>query len=321
MTLTELRYIVALARERHFGRAAESCFVSQPTLSVAVRKLEDELGLALFERRSNEVAVTRPGEAIVAQARRVLEEVDVIRRLAGEEKDQLRGPLRLGLIYTVGPYLLPELISAMHERALDMPLVIEEGYTGVLRGRLAAGELDVLIVSLPFREPGVLTVPLYEEPFVVVLPAGHPWTARERIEPASLAEESLLLLGPGHCFRDQVIALCPECGHDLTVRGESRVMLEGGSLETIRHMVASGMGVTVLPGTAAGAHRHTERLTRIRRFTDPVPTRHVALAWRKSFTRPRAVQCIIDAVHACNLSGVRMHQPQHPPAETLETQS
>ena len=319
MTLTELRYIVALARERHFGRAAESCFVSQPTLSVAVRKLEDELGLALFERRSNEVAVTRAGEAIVAQARRVLEEVDVIKRLAGEEQDQLKGPLRMGLIYTVGPYLLPELIPAMHERAPDMPLVIEEGYTGVLRNRLAAGELDVLILSLPFNEPGVLTVSLYEEPFVVVLPAAHPWTSRDRIDPASLAEESLLLLGPGHCFRDQVIALCPECRHDLAMHGDPRVSLEGGSLETIRHMVASGMGITVLPGTAAGAHRYSERLTRIRRFADPVPTREVALAWRKSFTRPKAVQCIIDAVKACNLSGVRKRKADRDLAETVES--
>lgn len=320
MTLTELRYIVALARERHFGRAAESCFVSQPTLSVAVRKLEDELGLELFERRSNEVAVTGAGEAIVTQARRVLEEVDVIRRLAGEEQDQLRGPLRMGLIYTVGPYLLPELIPVLHERAPDMPLIIEEGYTGGLRHRLAAGELDVLILSLPFHEPGVLTVALYEEPFVVVLPAAHPWTSRERIDAASLAGESLLLLGPGHCFRDQVIALCPECRHDLATAGDTRVFLEGGSLETIRHMVASGMGITVLPGTAAGAHRHAERLTRIRRFADPVPTREIALAWRKSFTRPRAVQCVSEAVAACQLTGVRMRHPERPVTVAVETQ-
>lgn len=320
MTLTGLRYIVALARERHFGRAAESCFVSQPTLSVAVRKLEDELGIALFERRSNEVAVTRAGEAIVAQARRVLEEVEVIKRLAGEEQDQLSGPLRMGLIYTVGPYLLPELIPVMHERAPEMPLVIEEGYTAALRERLAAGELDVLVVSLPFQEPGVLTVTLYEEPFVVVLPASHPWIGRERIDAAALAEENLLLLGPGHCFRDQVLAICPECRHELTL-GESRVSLEGSSLETIRHMVASGMGITVLPGTAAGAHRYSERLTRIRRFSEPVPTREVALAWRKSFTRPRAVQCIIDAVRACNLSGVRMSRLEPRADAIFETES
>ena len=305
VTLTELRYIVAVAREGHFGRAAEACFVSQPTMSIAVRKLEDELGLTLFERRSHEIAVTSAGAPIVAQAQRVLEEAAAIKQLASEGRDQLRGPLRVGLIYTIGPYILPELITALKDRAPDMPLVIEEGYTGTLRRRLASGELDLIVISLPFTESGVITASIYEEPFVVLLPASHPWTERESIAVDDLAEENLLLLGPGHCFRDQVLAACPDCQRTSKVEGDLQISLEGGSLETIRHMVASGIGLTVVPCTAAGADRYSQRLVTIRRFAKPVPVREVALAWRKSFPRPEAAACVLDAMRACQLSGVR----------------
>ena len=304
MTLTELRYIVAVARERHFGRAAKACFVSQPTLSVAVRKLEDELGVALFERRTQSVAVTPAGEAIVAQAQRVLEEAALIHDLATEERDQLRGPLRVGLIHTVGPYILPELVTLLRERAPQMPLIVEESFTDTLRRRLASGELDLIVISLPFGESGVVTRAVYDEPFVVLLSASHPWTQRETVDPADLASENLLLLGPGHCFRDQVLAACPECRPPSTVDGEFQVSLEGGSLETIRHMVVSGIGITVAPCTAAGAERYSQRLLAIRRFTPPAPSRRVALAWRKSFPRPKAVQAVLEAIAACRLSGV-----------------
>jgi LysR family hydrogen peroxide-inducible transcriptional activator len=305
MTLTELRYIVAVARERHFGRAAKACFVSQPTLSVAVRKLENELGVALFERRTPAVAVTQAGEAIVAQAQRVLEEAALIEQLASEERDELKGPLRVGLIYTVGPYVLPELITLLRERVPLMPLVIEEGYTDTLRKRLASGELDLIVISLPLEKPGVVTRPMYDEPFVVLLPASHPWTQRETVKAADLASENLLLLGPGHCFRDQVLAACPDCQPTGTVEGEFQVSLEGSSLETMRHMVVSGIGITVVPCTAAGADRYSQRLLAIRRFSPPAPGRRVALAWRKSFPRPKAAQCVLDAVAACRLSGVQ----------------
>ncbi len=302
MTLTELRYIVAVARERHFGHAAEACFVSQPTLSVAVKKLEDELGVAIFERSKNDIGITPVGEAIVAQAQRVLEEADAIRSLAKQGQDQLTGPLRVGAIYTIGPYLFPLLIPTLHERAPQMPLLIEENYTARLGERLKQGDLDVIIIALPFNEPGILTLPLYDEPFVVILPAAHPWTAREAIPAVELADESLLLLGQGHCFRDQVLNVCPACQRSSQGSHTLQHTVEGGSLETIRHMVASGLGITVLPCTAAGADRYAQRLLKIRRFTDPAPDRRVALAWRSSFPRPKAIEALRQAILACGLT-------------------
>ncbi len=178
MTLTELRYIVALARERHFGHAAEACFVSQPTLSVAVRKLEEELGVASFERAGSALTVTPIGERIVAQAQRALQEAESVKDVAKAGQDQLSGPLRIGAIYTIGPYIFPPLIPLLHKLAPDMPLVIEENFTAVLAGKLKRGELDVIIISLPFAESGIVTLPLYREPFVVLLPPAHPLTAR-----------------------------------------------------------------------------------------------------------------------------------------------
>jgi LysR family hydrogen peroxide-inducible transcriptional activator len=304
MTLTELRYIVALARERHFGRAAQACHVSQPTLSVAIRKLEDELGVALFERRKTEARITPLGERIVARAQQVLEEVEGIRQLARSDKDQLNAPLRLGVIYTIGPYLLPELIPALHGRTPQMPLLIEENYTARLREQLRLGELDAILIALPFEEPGVVTLPLYEEPFVILIPASHPWQARDAIAPDELAEETVLLLGAGHCFRDQVLDICPACAHQADQEASLSRSLEGSSLETIRHMVASGLGITVLPCTAAGADRYEQRLLGIKRFVDPPPRRTVALAWRQTFPRPKAIEALRQALMACELSCV-----------------
>ena len=203
MTLTELRYAVAVARERHFGRAARACFVSQPTLSVGVKKLEEELGVVLFERQSGEVVVTPSGKPIIDQARRVLEEADRVKLVAQQGVDPLKGELRIGAIYTVGPYLFPHVIPKLRRIAPEMPLVIEENYTANLRERLKQSELDVIIVALPFTETGVVTWPLYEEPFSIVLPAGHRWAGRNSLRSSELTEENLLLLGKGHCFRDQ----------------------------------------------------------------------------------------------------------------------
>ncbi|RMG55585.1 MAG: LysR family transcriptional regulator, partial [Gammaproteobacteria bacterium] len=205
MTLTELRYIVAVARHRHFGRAAESCHVSQPTLSMGVRRLEEQLGVVLFERGHGEVRITPVGEALVAQAQRVLDEAERIPRIAGQYGDPLDGPLKLGAIYTIGPYLLPWLIPVLHERAPRMPLLIEEDYTAGLARRLRSGELDAILVALPFDEPGIDTRPLYEEPFVALLPAAHPLNEAEELTLETLAGDDLLLLGPGHCFRDQLL--------------------------------------------------------------------------------------------------------------------
>jgi LysR family transcriptional regulator, hydrogen peroxide-inducible genes activator len=309
MTLNELRYAVAVARERHFGRAAQACHISQPSLSIAIRKLEEELGIPLFERGHGDVSVTPAGEALLRQAGRVLEEVSALREMASLAQDQLSGPLRLGAIYTIGPYLLPELIPALHERAPAMPLVIEENFTARLRERLKQGELDAIVVALPFEEPGVVTLPLYDEPFVALLPAAHPLGQREHLTLDELADAQLLLLGAGHCFREQVVEACPRCLQSQAAPGTVAGNLQGSSLETIRHMVASGMGVTVLPCSAAGADRYAQRLLAVRRFEDPVPSRRVALAWRASFPRPQAIEALRQAVLETGLSCVEFILP------------
>jgi LysR family hydrogen peroxide-inducible transcriptional activator len=300
MTLTELRYIVAVARERHFGRAAEACFVSQPTLSVAVKKLEEELGVTLFERGPGEVSVTPPGQKIVEQAQRVLEEAARIRELAAAGRDPLAGPLRLGAIYTIGPYLLPKLIPILRKAAPAMPLLLQENFTHRLAESLKNGEVDVILIALPFEEPGVVTRALYDEPFLVAVPKGHPWEGRKRITSEELTKESLLLLGEGHCFRDQVLEICH------AVRSKDRSALartvEGGSLETIRQMVASGVGVTVLPSTSVTPGQASD-LIRILPFARP-PVRRVALAWRRSFPRPEAIEVLRKSILACNLAQV-----------------
>lgn len=306
MTLTELRYLVALARERHFGRAAEACFVSQPTLSVAVKKVEEELGVALFERAKNEVNVTPVGARIVEQAARVLGEMERVKEIAAEARDPLSGPLRLGAIYTVGPYLLPHLVPILHGAAPKMPLVIEENYTARLRERLAQNALDAIIVSLPFEEPGVVSLPLYEEPFVVMLPAEHPWRDRDSIGVDELTTQNLLLLGAGHCFRDQVLTACPDCDRVVLTEGGLQKTVEGSSLETIRHMVASGMGITVVPVTAAATGAYAPGVVVTRPFREPVPRRRVALAWRVSFPRPQAIEALRQAIRACALPGVTL---------------
>ena len=303
MTLTELRYIVALARERHFGRAAEKCFVSQPTLSVAVKKLEEELGVVLFERGGSEVTATPVGTRVVEQAQRVLEEAAAIKNIAEQGKDELAAPLRFGAIYTIGPYLMPQLIPLLHKRAPRMPLLIQENYTHRLAELLKTGELDVVALSLPFEESGIVTQAVYDEPFRVLMPAEHPWAKRNRIPATDLCRENLLLLSTGNCFREQVLQTCSGVERANDTMQQS---LEGSSLETIRHMVASGVGITVLPSAAAEGRTVETRLTAVRPFAPPVPSRRVALAWRRSFPRPRAVEAVRQAILACKLPGVTL---------------
>lgn len=302
MTLTELRYIVAVARERHFGRAAQSCFVSQPTLSVAIKKLEDELGVMLFERGPGEVSVTPVGHRVVEQAQRVLEEAAHLKELAKAGSDPLAGTLRLGAIYTIGPYLLPKLIPILRRTAPAMQLLIQENFTHRLAEMLKQGEVDVILVAQPFSEPGVVTRAVYDEPFLVALPQGHPLEKKKHISSDELAKESLLLLGAGHCFRDQVLELCSSARR--SNRGALAKTLEGGSLETIRQMVASGVGVTVLPSTSVAPGDSGGDLIRVRPFARPVPDRRVVLAWRKSFPRPEAVEVLRQAILACDLPQV-----------------
>jgi LysR family hydrogen peroxide-inducible transcriptional activator len=292
MTLNELRYIVAVANERNFGRAAQKCFVSQPALSVAIQKLEDELGARLFERGKTEVAVTAVGERVVEQAQKVLEEAARIREMAQAGRNQLAGALRLGAIYTVAPYLLPDLIPALHEIAPQMPLDIEENLTENLAAALKSGRIDAAILALPFSPPGVLTEFLYEEPFEIVVPRDHRWAKRKAIRPDELSAEHTILLNVGHCFRDQVLDACPELN-----RGDAHVS-RTNSLETVRNMVASGLGVSVLPRDAMTPKYHSQLVVPVP-FARPTPSRRIALAWRKSFPRPQAIRAIREAVAAC----------------------
>ncbi len=303
MTLTELRYIVTLAHCQHFGQAAERCHVSQPTLSIAVKKLEGELGVELFERTKSSVRATPTGERVIAQANRVLDAAGAIKDIASEGRDQLNQPLSVGAIFTIGPYLFPHFIPKLQAAAPQMPLVIEEGFTATLRKRLRNGEVDVIVVALPFHEPDVVVQPLYSEPFVALLPAAHPLAKQRAITPAQLARENLLLLGQGHCFRDQILETLPELAPDASALETGiHTMTEGSSLETLRHMVASGLGVTILPQSAAlnESYRSGELVTRP--FKGTIPERTTALAWRASFPRHRAVDALREAILATELA-------------------
>ncbi len=296
MTLTELRYIVALHETQHFGQAAEKCFVSQPTLSVAIKKLEDKLGVALFERSRHKVWPTDIGERIVEQASRVLAEADTLHNIAQAAKSPWSQPLRIGAIFTIGPYLLPKMLPKLKHHAPELPLVVEENYTGELRKRLRSGDLDAIIVALPFTEPDVLTVPLYDEPFAVLLPEDHPLASQKKIAPEALLSERLLLLGKGHCFRDQVLELCPNI-KDTTQAIEN---VAGTSLETIKYMVATGIGITVLPKMAAETNNNYKGSGLVVRPLDSESHkgRTVALAWRASFPRPQIVDVLRSALKA-----------------------
>ena len=306
MTLTELRYIVAVAREKHFGRAAEACFVSQPTLSVAIKKLEEELDLKLFERGAAEVSVTPLGEAIVRQAQSVLEQAAAIKEIAKRGKDPLNGPLRLGIIYTIGPYLLPELVRQVIALTPQMPLILQENFTVKLLDMLRTGELDCAIMAEPFPDTGLATAPLYDEPFMVAVPRDHPLAERQQISSEALKKETMLLLGAGHCFRDQVLEVCPEFARFSSDAEGIRKSFEGSSLETIRYMVASGMGITVVPQLSVRSWNRNDRDAPVvyLPFAAPVPNRRVVLAWRRSFTRYEAIAALRNAVYACDLDGV-----------------
>ena len=302
MTLTELRYIVAVAREKHFGRAAEACFVSQPTLSVAIKKLEEELDVKLFERGANEVSVTPLGEEIVRQAQSVIEQAAGIKEIAKRGKDPVSGPLRLGIIYTIGPYLLPDLVKQAIDRVPQMPLMLQENFTVKLLDMLRTGELDCAIVAEPFPDAGLAVAPLYDEPFMVAVPTSHPLAKRKSISAEELKKETMLLLGTGHCFRDHVLEVCPEYARFSSDAEGIRKSFEGSSLETIKYMVASGMGVTVVPQLSVPKDQQAH--VRYIPFTEPVPTRRVVLAWRRTFTRYEAIAALRNAIYACPLEGV-----------------
>ena len=314
MTLTELKYIVAVAREKHFGKAAEACFVSQPTLSVAVKKLEDELELKLFERSAGEVTVTPLGDEIVRQAQSVLEQAAEIKEIAKRGKDPLGGPLKLGVIYTIGPYLLPDLVRQNIALTPQMPLMLQENFTVRLLEMLRTGEIDCAILAEPFPDTGLAIAPLYDEPFMAAVPSTHPLASRRSVTAVELKNETMLLLGAGHCFRDHVLEVCPEFARFASNAEGIRKSFEGSSLETIKHMVAAGMGVTLVPRLAvppealAAAEPDAPGVVRYLPIHDDggaPPTRRVVLAWRRSFTRYEAIAALRNAIYACELPGVQ----------------
>ena len=325
MTLTELRYIVAVAREKHFGRAAEACRVSQPTLSVAIKKLEAELQVTLFERNSHEIAATPLGAEIVRQAQTVLEQADTIKDMARRGKNPLMGSLRLGLIHTIGPYLLPALVQQVIAKTPQMPLVLQENFTVRLLEQLRTGEIDCAILAEPFPDTSLAIAPLYDEPFMAAVPSNHRLARLTGVTAEMLKQETMLMLGNGHCFRDHVLQVCPEFAQFSGASGihggqgansnsagaESRAAhsFEGSSLETIRHMVAAGLGVTLMPclGVPKGAALPGPAdLIRYLPFIGGyIPSRRVVLAWRRSFTRYEAIAALRNAVVACELPGVK----------------
>ncbi|MFA7555168.1 MAG: hydrogen peroxide-inducible genes activator [Spongiibacteraceae bacterium] len=302
MTLTELRYIVSLQQTGHFGKAAEKCFVSQPTLSVAIKKLEEELDVSLFERSRRHIRATPLGEKIIKQAKTVLEQANIINELANAGKDPLGSMLSIGAIYTIGPYLFPHFIPQLQHLTPDMPLYIEENYTAVLREKLRQGELDAIVISLPFNEPDVVTQKLYQEPFVVLMPKNHPLSKYNNVDIKQLEKEQVLLLGQGHCFRDQVLEVCPSLGKKLS-NGPNALqsVVEGSSLETLKYMVASGLGITLLPASAAQINLSGESSLVTRPFANGLITRTVALAWRASFPHHQVIDVLSKAIRMCQL--------------------
>jgi LysR family hydrogen peroxide-inducible transcriptional activator len=321
MTLTELKYIVAVAREKHFSKAAETCHVSQPTLSLGIKKLEEDLGVKLFERSGGEVTATPLGEEIVRQAQGVLEQAARIKQIARMGKDPLSGDLRLGVIYTIAPYLLPELMRQSMALAPRMPLMLQENFTVRLLEMLRAGELDCAILAEPFPDTGLAIARLYDEPFLAAVPASHALARRRSVGAQELKSETMLLLGHGHCFRDHVLEVCPEFARFSSDLDGIRRSFEGSSLETIKHMVAAGMGVTLVPRLsvpgpvlaqgASGKGRTPGAQAPLVRYLEvlgdaggPAPTRRVVLAWRRSFTRYEAIAALRNAIYACELAGV-----------------
>ncbi len=290
LKLKDLRYLVAVADERHFGRAAARCFVSQPTLSAQLQKLEQGLGIQLVERAPNNVSLTQAGVEIVARARRILEAADEVVTLAASQLDPLAGKLRVALLPTIGPYLLPRVAPLVRKSLPRLELRLYEYQTGPMLEKLRAGELDVGILALPVDLTGLQARELYREAFVVALPAQHPLAARESVRVADLKDEKLLLLEEGHCLRDQALEVCSRVG----VRDQQD--FRATSLETLRQMVATGAGITLLPELAGrGAYRNARGVA-LRPFAKPVPVRHIGAIWRKTSARGPAIDALCKLV-------------------------
>ena len=291
MTLSELRFIVALAHEKNFRRAAEKSFVSQPALSLGVKKIESELNLSLFERSvgaGGDVKITPVGQKIIDQAAIVLEEAAKIKDLSADGDNQLALPFKLGLIYSIAPYLLPLIIPSLRKQAPDMPLEVHENITKNLENELKQGSIDAAVIALPFDIPGVDIEILYDEPFVAIVPLNHHWAKETTIKAKNLSQEKVLLLDKTHCFSNQVTEACPGLSKN------SEIQL-GNSLETIRNMVASNLGISVLPKSATTG-KHDNSLIKVIPFEAPIPFRRVALAYRKSAVKKEAINEIVNVI-------------------------
>ena len=294
LKLKDLRYLVAVADQRHFGRAAAHCFVSQPTLSAQLKKLEESLGVQLIERAPNNVSLTVAGEQIVARARRILEATDEVVTLARSQRDPLAGRLRVAFLPTIGPYLLPHVAPAVRKALPRLQLRLYEYQTGLMLEKLHAGELDMGVLALPVDLAGLEARELYREPFTVALPERHALAARDSVRLADLKGETLLLLEEGHCLRDQALEVCARAGT------RDAQDFRATSLETLRQMVATGAGITLLPELAGrGAYRNARGVV-LRPFTKPAPVRHIGALWRKSTTRRTAIDalCAVISEHA-----------------------
>ncbi len=289
MTLRDLEYLVALADARHFGRAAARCHVSQPTLSTQIRKLEDSLGAQLVERRPRRVAITAEGEAVVERARRMLRDAEDIRALARASQDPLAGQLKVGLIPTLGPYLLPRVTPRIARALPKLQLMLHEYQTAALVERTLAGELDLAILALPADTKSLVTRPLFAEAFLVAMPVSHRLAAKKRIKSSDLSGEKLLLLEEGHCLRDQALEVCARAG---TEEQDFRAT----SLETLRQMVAAGLGITLLPRVAAEGPFASARGLAVRPFAPPAPNRVVGAAWRRTTSRREAIAAVCDII-------------------------
>ena len=288
--LKDLRYLVAVADCRHFGRAAERCFVSQPTLSAQLKKLEDYLGVQLIERQPNNVSLTEPGEQIVSRARRILEASDEVVTLARSHRDPLAGRLRVALLPTIGPYLLPRVAQPLRKSMPRLELQLYEYQTGPMLEKLQAGDLDVGILALPVDMEGLEARELYVEPFMLAVPDQHKLAKRDTVRSEELKGETLLLLEDGHCLRDQALEICSRVGT------KDPQDFRATSLETLRHMVATGAGVTLLPQLASRGAWGNARGVAVRPFANPAPSRHVGALWRRSTARRAAIDAVCRVI-------------------------
>lgn len=307
MTLQELRYLVALADKGHFVRAAEACHVGQPTLSTQLKKLEDYLGVILFERNKHQLMPTPIGVEIIEQARKALEIMERIRDLARQGSDPMDGPLRLGLIPTLGPYLMPHLLDTIRRTFPKLHLFLREDLTANLLERLRQCRLDALLLALPIHGDDIEVMALFREAFIVALPSGHALTHKEQIDEQELASQNVLLLEEGHCMRDQALAICGSRASD------QREELKATSLETLRQMVAAGVGCTLLPALAAmpGAGSQLNGMVQTRPFVSPVPTRTIGIAWRHNYPREGTVKRLAEVILAnlpAAVEGATIHQ-------------